>query len=104
MSNFGFLQPEWPELFDSAKRAESLILNDARSSCFYARRTLEIAVEWMYQHDGTLKRPYDNNLSALIYEPSFKNSLTGDLFLKVKTIKEVGNIAVHSRKPVTERD
>lgn len=104
MSNFGFLQPEWPELFDSAKRAESLIRNDARSSCFYARRTLEIAVEWMYQHDGTLKKPYDNNLSALIYEPSFKNSLTGDLFLKVKTIKEVGNIAVHSRKPVTERD
>jgi type I restriction enzyme R subunit len=40
----------------------------------------------------------------LIYEPSFKNALTSDLFLKVKTIKDVGNIAVHSRKAVTERD
>ena len=104
MSNFQFLSQEWPELHDSAKRAETLARTDARSSCFYARRTLELAVEWLYQHDGTLKRPYDSNLSALIYEPSFKNNLSGDLFLKVKTIKEVGNIAVHSRKPVTERD
>ena len=104
MSNFQFLKTEWSELYDSAKRAESLIRNDARSSCFYARRTLELAIEWLYQHDRTLKRPYDNNLSALIYEPTFKNNLTSDLFLKVKTLKEVGNIAVHSRKPVTERD
>ncbi|HKY41502.1 MAG TPA: DEAD/DEAH box helicase family protein, partial [Pyrinomonadaceae bacterium] len=47
---------------------------------------------------------YDDNLSALIYEPTFKNNLTNDLFLKVKTIKEIGNLAVHSRKPITERD
>jgi type I restriction enzyme R subunit len=104
MSNFGFLGPEWPEIHDSAKRAETLARTDARSSCFYARRTLEIAVEWLYQHDRALKRPYDSNLSALIYEPSFKNNLSGDIFLKVKTLKEVGNIAVHSRKPVTEQD
>jgi len=104
MSNFTFLSSEWPEIHDSAKRAETLARTDARSSCFYTRRTLELAVEWLYQHDNTLKQPYDTNLSALIYEPSFKNNLSGDLFLKVKTIKEVGNIAVHSRKPITERD
>src|SRR3954453_6369940 len=104
MSNFQFLSLEWPDIHDSARRAETLARTDGRSSCFYARRTLELAVEWLYQHDSTLKRPYDSNLSALIYEPSFKNNLSGDVFLKVKTIKEVGNIAVHSRKPVTERD
>ncbi len=104
MSNFVFLKTEWTELYASARQAENLIRNDARSSCFYARRTLELAIEWLYQHDGALQRPYDNNLSALIYEPSFKNNLSGDLFLKVKNIKDDGNLAVHGRKSMTERD
>src|SRR5207247_5311886 len=77
---------------------------DARSCCFYARRTLELAIDWLYDHDSALKRPYDDKLSALIYEPTFKQNLSGELFLKVKTIKEVGNLALHSRKPVTKRD
>ena len=104
MSNFTFLKSEWPELHESATKVESLAHTDARSCCFYARRTLELAVDWLYEHDPALKRPYDDNLSALIYEPTFKQNLPGELFLKVKTIKEVGNLAVHSRKPITERD
>src|SRR5260370_37469778 len=104
MSNFIFLQTEWPELHESAIKVESLALTDARSCCFYARRTLELAVDWLYERDSALKKPYDDNLSALIYEPTFKQNLPGELFLKVKTIKEVGNLAVHSRKPITKRD
>lgn len=104
MSNFHFLTAEWSELHESAAKTESLTRNDPRTCCFYARRTLELAVHWLYQHDPALKRPYSDNLSALIYEPTFKNNLSGDLFLKVKTIKEVGNLAVHSRRAVTERD
>lgn len=104
MSNFIFLQSEWPDLHDAAIKVESLTLTDARSCCFYARRALELAIHWLYEHDSTLRRPYDDNLSALIYEPTFKQNLPGELFLKVKTIKEVGNLAVHSRKAITERD
>src|SRR5438552_3855869 len=104
MSNFTFLKTEWPELYGSAAKVESLARTDARSCCFYARRTLELAIHWLYEHDPALKLPYDDNLSALIYEPTFKQNLPGELFLKVKTIKEVGNLAVHSRKPITERD
>lgn len=104
MSNFSFLKSEWPELNESAEKVESLVRTDARSCCFYARRTLELAIHWLYEHDPELRRPYDDNLSVLIYEPTFKQNLTGELFLKVKTIKEIGNLAVHSRKPITERD
>src|SRR5688572_713643 len=104
MSNFVFLQTEWPEHHESATKVESLARTDARACCFYARRTLELAIHWLYDHDEELKRPYDDNLSALIYEPTFRDNLTKDLFLKVKTIKEIGNLAVHSRKPITERD
>lgn len=104
MSNFTFLKSEWPELHESAVKVESLARTDARSCSFYARRTLELAIHWLYEHDPALKLPYDDNLSALIYEPTFKQNLPGELFLKVKTIKEVGNLAVHSRKSITERD
>src|SRR5687767_2100565 len=104
MSNFSFLKTEWPELHESATKVESLALTDARACCFYARRTLELAIHWLYDHDAELKQPYDDNLSALIYESTFRDNLTRDLFLKVKTIKEIGNLAVHSRKPITERD
>jgi type I restriction enzyme R subunit len=87
MSNFSFLKSEWPDLVESAAKVESLARTDARSCCFYARRTLELAIYWLYDHDSELKLPYDDNLSALIYEPTFRNNLTNDLFLKVKSRK-----------------
>ncbi|HKZ02898.1 MAG TPA: DEAD/DEAH box helicase family protein [Pyrinomonadaceae bacterium] len=104
MSNFTFLQTEWPDLHASARKAEALVHTDTRTTCFYARRTLELAVDWLYQNDSELKRPYDNHLSALIYEPTFKDNLPKHIFLKVRAIKEIGNQAVHSNRPITEAD
>ncbi len=43
-SNFSFLQADWPELLAEARRAEAAALADPRTACFYARRTLELAV------------------------------------------------------------
>lgn len=104
MSNFTFLETEWPELDASARKVESLVHTDSRTSCFYARRTLEQAVDWLYQNDADLKRPYENHLSALIYEPTFKDNLPRNIFLKVRAIKEIGNQAVHSKRDITETD
>ena len=73
MSNFAFLSlPEWTFLFESASKAEDLANTDARASCFYARRTLELGVAWLYKHDTSLKLPYQDKLSALIHEPTFR--------------------------------
>ena len=52
MSQFAFLQREWPAVFDSATRAEVSVHGDPRTACFYARRTLELAVSWAYKHDA----------------------------------------------------
>ena len=71
-SNFIFLQSEWSQLFAEAQKAEALVVPDPRAACFYARRTLELAVAWLYKSDSALKLPYQDNLSALIHEPSFK--------------------------------
>ncbi len=104
MSNFKFICEEWPDVFESAQKAESLAHSDARSSCFYARRALELAVHWLYKHDASLKLPYQDHLSALIHEPSFKAAIGPAVFPKARLIKELGNLAVHSHKPVRQFD
>jgi len=103
-SNFIFLQSEWSLLFESATKAEDLVNSDARAACFYARRTLEMAVAWMYAHDKALRQPYQDNLSAFIHEPSFKQAVGDALFTKSRLIKDLGNLAVHSTKKITASD
>ena len=103
-SQFQFLHDEWRMLFDPAVKAESLVYSDARSSCFYARRALELAVHWLYKHDTALKLPYQDHLSALIHAPSFRNAVGPAIFAKIKLVKDLGNLAVHSHKPVRQLD
>ncbi len=86
MSNFDFLLAEWPLLHESATRAESSVHTDPRAACFYARRTLEIAVAWLYKHERGLRLPYQDNLSALIHEPSFGQTVGQAVFTKCKLI------------------
>lgn len=104
MSNFAFLQPEWAMLVESARKAEGAAHTDARTACFYARRTLELAVAWMYAHDKTLRVPYQDNLSAFIHEPCFKQTVGDALFTKARLIKDLGNMAVHSTKKMLPSD
>ena len=65
-SIFCFLA-NWPNNEISASQVERCTNNDPRSACFYARRTTEQIVEWIYEHDNTLKRPYESSLSNLIH-------------------------------------
>ena len=102
--NFAFLQTEWPDVHEPATRAEALVHGDARAACFYARRALELAVRWLYKHDSALRLPYQDHLSALIHEPSFRKAAGEPVFAKARVIKELGNLAVHSHKPVRQFD
>lgn len=104
MSNFSFLASEWPALHEAAVQTEQLAHADARASCFYARRSLELAIAWLYKHDRALRLPYQDNLAALIHEPSFRQ-VTGDaVFTKAKVLKDVGNLAVHSSRKIANTD
>lgn len=91
-------------LVESASKAEGVAHTDARTACFYARRTLELAVAWMYAHDKTLRAPYQDNLSAFIHEPCFKQTVGDALFTKARLIKDLGNMAVHSTKKMLPTD
>src|SRR2546428_4435466 len=104
MSQFIFLQREWSAVFDAAARAEAAVHADPRTACFYARRALELAVAWAYRYDGALKLPYQDHLSALIHEPSFKQAAGEAVFSKARVINALGNRAVHSHRAVPEAD
>ncbi|UQS26067.1 DEAD/DEAH box helicase family protein [Amycolatopsis thermalba] len=104
MSNFGFLQAEWPDLHDEAVRAERNAVADPRAACFYARRTLELAVNWLYRADGTLKLPYHSELAALIAEPTMVNLVGPAIRTKMDVIRRQGNTAVHRPGPVQPKD
>ena len=104
MSNFAFLLAEWPLQHESAVKAEGLVHADPRAACFYARRTLELSLAWLYKHERALKLPYQDHLSALIHEPSFRATVGDAVFNKAKVIKELGNLAVHSTRKVAATD
>jgi type I restriction enzyme R subunit len=100
MSQFAFLQGEWAAVFESAARAETAVHADPRTACFYARRALELAVSWAYKHDASLKLPYQDNLSALIHDPSFKEAAGEAVFSKARVINTLGNRAVHGHRAI----
>jgi type I restriction enzyme R subunit len=104
VSQFTFLEGEWPSIFDAATRAEAAVHGDSRNACFYARRTLELAVAWAYKHDPALRLPYQDNLSALIHEPSFKHTAGEAVFSKARVIVTLGNRAVHSHRAIPADD
>jgi type I restriction enzyme R subunit len=103
-STFQFLKSEWPDVYEAAARAEQLANPDPRTACFYARRGLELTVAWLYKNEGSLKLPYQNHLSALIHEPTFKQLVGPARHAKARIIKDLGNLAVHSTKPILALD
>lgn len=104
MSNFAFLQSEWPQVYEAAARAEASVYPDPRSACFYARRALELAVKWLYKADTRFTLPYQDTLAALLAEPSFQTVATPRIVAKAKLIKDHGNRAVHTQRIITQYD
>jgi len=99
MSNFSFLQPEWPEIAAAAVQAERYVYTDPRSACFYARRALEQAVAWLYDHDPAFRRPYDDHLITLLADASFREDVPSPIQDKAHFIRKQGNLAV----PIIDR-
>ena len=87
------MQKNWQDLLASAIDAEQNVNSAPRTSCFHARRSLKKAVRWLYTNDFYLKKPYADNLAALIHEPTFRDNLEPCLFPKILTIQKIGNLA-----------
>jgi type I restriction enzyme R subunit len=102
--HFQFLKSEWAKLHEAATKAESLAIADPRTACFYSRRALEIAVNWLFECDNSLTEPYKTDLAARLCEPSFKQLIGPTLEPKLRIIRILGNDAVHSSKQIRPED
>lgn len=103
-SNFEFLSEHWVFLLQDAKFVESYALRDPRAAAIYARRTLELALKWLFENDTGLKSPYELNLASMIHEPSFSNMIQRGLFFDIKFIHRLGNIAVHGDDNISPQE
>ena len=97
-SQFSFLEAEFEPEFRSATRAEGYALSDPGAAVIYARKCLESAVKWAYQHDRALPEPYDDTLGARLNEAAFKALEGGRVFNVARKIQLAGNRAVHESK------
>ncbi|GIK58041.1 MAG: restriction endonuclease subunit R [Chloroflexota bacterium] len=105
MSNFAFLKtPEWQTIYQDAARAEQYVLADARTALFYGRRTVELMVEWLYAYDPAFRRPYDDNLAALMTDTSFKRQVPPGVQDKMHALRILGNEAVHQNRLIKQAE
>ena len=101
-SNFAFLKQNQPftSFAHACDEAEKSIAISPSATAILARRALELAVKWLYASDSALKVPYQDNLSSLIHERSFLDLIDQSLFVPIKFIVKLGNLAVHSPAPI----
>jgi len=98
VSNFSFIKADFPALFADAQEAEQLTFVSPKASAIFCRSTLENAINWLYDHDVTLQRPYRSDLSSLMHEHAFHSLFTSTLFAELNLIRKTGNLAAHGKK------
>ena len=98
MSNFSFLKEEFLQLYYEAAIAEKYTFTAPKYAALQCRITLELGVNWLYDNDVDLERPYDTTLSALLHHSDFRNTLNRMMFQELNLIRKIGNNAAHGKK------
>ncbi|WP_031425527.1 DEAD/DEAH box helicase family protein [Flavimarina sp. Hel_I_48] len=98
MSNFTFLQKEFPEIYKEAANAEKHTFREPRYSTILSRATLEKALHWLYENDVDLELPYDTKLGSLLHHQAFKDILKPSMHRELDVIRLTGNNAAHGKK------
>lgn len=104
MSNFAFLSAEFPAVHEAAVEAERQASVSPTAAAFFAGKTVEVAVKWAFKNDPGLKLPYQDNIAALLHEPSFRRVAGEAVFTKAKYINRLRNRAVHEEKKIDPQD
>ena len=99
-SNFEYLtkHADFEDIAAAAMEAERSMAVSNATAALLCRRALEVAVKWMYRYDSGLTVPYQENLSALIHEYTFKNMLPQALHTRIRFIITLGNKAAHTTR------
>ncbi len=97
MANFDFLtyDKNYSAFSQMAIQAELQYNKNTVFAAFAARKSLEQAVKWMYSVDPELHKPYDDSLKALLYEPTFINTVPSNIRNDIHLVRKIGNSGVH---------
>jgi len=103
MSNFIFIKTDFPDLFIDAQEAEQLTFVSPKAAAIFCRSTLENAINWLYENDAKLTRPWRADLSTLMHEHAFRSLFNQTLFGELNLVRKTGNLAAHGQK-VSQQD
>ncbi|WP_167958826.1 DEAD/DEAH box helicase family protein [Anaerosporobacter faecicola] len=105
-TNFDFLKSKsiYTSFAEQAIEAEKSLLVSPATSAILSRRAMELSVKWVYGYDNDLRIPYQNNISSLIHEQSFRDIIEPKLFPMIKYVIQLGNKAVHTNENIKRDD
>lgn len=106
MSNFDFLKQSkiFNNFSEACCEAENGIGLNTVTCSILCRRALELGVKWLYANDNDLKIPYNDNLSALVHDITFKNIIDEKLLKQIEYVIKLGNFAVHNNKKISREE
>ena len=90
--NFKFLKDNdiFKSFYNACIEAEKSILVSPATTAILTRRALELAVKWVYSFDDSLYIPYQDNLSSLIHDNNFIETIDSKLLPLIKYIGRMG--------------
>ena len=103
MTNFDYLlsTPSFHAFAEAAVSAERILPIDPAACALSCRRTMEIAVKWMYSVDSSLVKPWDDKLVNLMGTEEFRGIVDEKLLVRMDFIRRMGNNAAHAGKTVS---
>ena len=106
MSNFEFLKRNkiFNNFSEACCEAENGIGLNTVTCSILSRRALELGVKWLYANDNDLTIPYQDTLSALVHDITFKNIIDEKLLKQIEYIIKLGNFAVHNNKKISREE
>ena len=103
MSNFQFLQAEYPSLYNKMKKAEERIYTEPVSTASYCRLALEETIYKLFEVEY-IELPYNTELSILMNHEEIKRIIPYGIHSGLHIIRKTGNNAVHVGTRVTKDD
>lgn len=102
MGNFDFLEkdPAYGMFAKSAEKAEGLCRSHPSLSALLSRKTLELAVKWVYQVEG-IEVPRQANLQSLLHHPDFRDLMDHEPWYRLQFIVKMGNLSAHEEREIS---
>ncbi|MDQ6978705.1 MAG: DEAD/DEAH box helicase family protein, partial [Mariprofundaceae bacterium] len=77
---------------------EKLSFVSPTAAAILCRAALENTVNWLYDHDKSVQRPWRADLSTLLHDQRFREAFPQSLFREINLVRKTGNAAAHGSK------